>query len=302
LASATGHVLFFLPARGGLDLAPESGMETADVRGKSFAGAHLPSASLAGFDLRGTDLSGADLHDADLSMIRSGMTRGWAIVVVAGSLLVSVGLGVIIGLCAHKLRTLYLSNDVRFRMLSMFVGASLIVFLAAGVWRGLSYATRSVLPVTAALAVACGLIAIASGTGHGAAALVAVVAVALAAGIVMLGVLVRSVAGTGGQLMFAIVAIAGGLAGGASNGGLLSAVVAVSAMLMARRESKSATLSRAAAAVVSRHGTSFRNANLAGARFNGARLVACDFRGANLRDTHFDRNATRLCRFDKEAP
>jgi hypothetical protein len=275
-------------------------MDLTNVRGRSMPGANLSSATLSGFDLRGTDLSGADLHDADLSMIRSGMTTGWALLVVLGALVLSVVLGAIVGVAARYLRGMYASTDVREEMVAMYVTASLIVFLVAGVWRGLLFAVRNVLPVCAALAVAAGLIAIVSGTGRGVGALDALVFLAVAAVVVTLAVLARSVGSTGGRIVFAIVAIAGGLAGGAAGGGLVAAIVAVTAMLMARRREQSPLVSRTAAALASRHGTSFRNANLAGANLNGAKLVACDFRGANLEGAHIDRKHATLCRFDKE--
>jgi pentapeptide repeat protein len=275
---------------------------TPDVRVRCLAGARLPSASLAGLDLRGADLTGADLTGADLSRIRSGMSRGWAVLLASGSLLLSIALGALVGICVRALHLLYASEDVRRRFVALFVVAALLVFLVAGIWRCLRFATRNVLPVTAALAVAAGLIAVITGAGTGAGGLAALVFLALAAIIVALSVLVRAVAGTVGKLVFSMIAIAGGLAGGAMGGGLTASVVAVGAMLMARRsarvEAAYPVLARTCAAIASRGGTRFRNANLAGANLAEARLVACDFRGANLAGARFDRATLRLCRFD----
>jgi hypothetical protein len=275
---------------------------TSDVRRRCLVGARLPSASLAGLDLRGADLTDADLHGADLSRIRSGMSRGWAALLVTGSLLLSIALGVLVGICVRALQSMYASDDVRQRFVALFVVASLLVFLAVGIWRGLRFATRNVLPVTAALAVAAGVIGVISGTGTGIGGLVVLVFLALAAVIVALSVLMRAVAGTTGKLVFSIVAIAGGLAGGTMGGGLTASVVAISAMLMARRsarlEAAYPVLARTTAAIASRGGTRFRNANLAGANLAEARLVACDFRGANLAGARFDGATLRLCRFD----
>ncbi len=262
----------------------------------------MPAASLAGSDVRGTDFTGADLHDADLSRIRSGMSRKWIALLAAGSFVLSVVLGVVVGLCVRYLRAMYLSEDVRQRMTAMFVFAALLVFLIAGTWRGLRFATRNVLPVTAALAVAAGLISVFSGTGTGSGALFALVFVGIAAVMVTAAVLVRAVAGTTTELVFSLVAIVGGLAGGAAGGGLGATAVAICAMLMARRSAKLEheypTLARVTAAIASRGGTRFRNANLAGANLDHAQLVACDFRGANLQGARLDRATMRLCRFD----
>ena len=270
--------------------------------GRCLREARLSSASLAGIDLRGVDLTGADLHGADLSRIRSGMSRYWAALLVTGSLLLSIALGAITGICAHALQSMYASDDVRRRFVAMFVVAALLVFLAGGIWRGVEFASRNVLPVTAALAIAAGQIAVISGTGTGIGGLIAMVFLALAAAIVVLSVVVRAIAGSVGKLVFSIVAIAGGLAGGAMGGGLTAAAAAIGAMLMARRSAslKAAfpVLARTITAIASPGGTRFRNANLAGANLTEAQLVACDFRGANLANTRFDRVTVRLCRFD----
>ncbi len=275
---------------------------TPQIRGRCLREARLSSASLAGLDLRGVDLTGADLHGADLSRIRSGMSRLWAALLVTGSLVLSIVLGAVIGICARTLQSMYASDDERRRFVAMFVVAALLVFLAGGIWRGLGFASRNVLPVTAALAIAAGLIAVISGTGTGIGGLIALVFLALAAAIVVLSVLVRAVAGSVGKLVFSIVAIGGGLAGGATGGGLTAAAAAIGAMLMARRsarfEAAYPVLARTTSAIASRGGTRFRNANLAGANLTEAQLVACDFRGANLASARFDRATLRLCRFD----
>jgi len=277
-------------------------LSSSDVRGRSLAHAQLAAASLTGSDLRGTDLSGADLHGADLSRIRSGMSRGWAAVVFGGSLVLSIGLGVIIGLCVRYLTAMYASTDQRSQIVALFVVSSLLVFLVAGIWRGLLFATRNVLPVTAALAIAMGGIAVITGTGTGIGVLVGLTYLALASVVVALSVLVRAAAGTVGKLVFAAVAIAGALAGGAVGGGVLATAIALSAMLMARRSAKLEAaypfLARTTAAIASRGGTRFRNANLEGANLEQARLVACDFRGARLAGARFDHATVRLCRFD----
>jgi hypothetical protein len=278
----------------------------SDLRGRCFVGARLGSASLQGRDVRGADFTGADLRGADLSHIRAGMSRGWAALLVVGSLALSIALGAVVGTCARFLHSMYVGDDMRRRLVVVFVVVAVLAFLIAGIWKGLWFATRRVLPVAAALAIAAGAFGVITGIGTGASGLLALVFVALAAVIVALSVLVRATAGTTGGLAFSIVAIAGGLAGGATGGGVIAAAVAIGAMVMARRSARLdaafPALSRVTTAVASRGGTRFRDANLAGANFEHARLVACDFRGANLRGARLDRAAVRLCRFDPVDP
>jgi hypothetical protein len=263
----------------------------------------MTTVSLAGADLRGADFSGADLHDADLSNIRTGMSRGWGAVVFIASTLLSLILGVVVGLGMRALHTMYISGDTRLQMCAMFVWASMLVFLVAGIWRGLAYATYDVLPVTAALAVAAGLIAVISRAGTGVAAALALAFLAGAAGVIGLCVLARAASGAGGTLFFMITSIGGALAAGAMGGGAGATIIAISAMLMARRsrklEASFPLLTRTTAAIASRGGTHFRNANLAGANLARARLIACDFRGARLDGAKLDGAELRLCRFDR---
>lgn len=277
-----------------------------DVRGRSLIGAQLASARLAGADVRGTDFTGADLHDADLSNIRAGMSRGWAAVVFSISLVMSVALGVLIGVCMRYMTDLLSSGDIRHRMAALFVISSLLVFLVAGIWRGLHYVTYNVLPVTAALVVAAGVSAVISGSGTGIVAALALVYVALAAVMIALAVLVRAVAGTIGTLFFMAVAIGGAVAAGLAGGGTLGTAIALGAMLMARRSAKLEqqypVLARMTAAIACRGGTRFRNADLRGANLERAHLDACDLRGANLSGARVDHATMHLCRLDAPVP
>jgi hypothetical protein len=262
----------------------------------------MSTLSLAGADLRGADFSGADLHDADLSNVRTGMSRTWAAVVFLASALFSLALGVVVGLGARTLRTMLASSDPRLQMGAMFVASSLIVFLVAGIWRGLRAAACEVLPVTAALAIAAGVIAVITRAGTGIGAALALVFLAVAAAVIGSCVLARATAGAIGKLFFMVTSIAGALAAGEAGGGIGATIVVMSAMIMARRseklEARYPALARATAAIACRGGTHFNGANLAGANLEHAHLVACDFRGANLDHARFDGAELRLCCFD----
>jgi hypothetical protein len=281
----------------------ETPRTASQLRERSLVGAQLPSAALAGSDLRGTDFTSADLHDADLSQIQTGMSRGWTALVVLGSLVVSVGIGVVAGICTRHLRALYASDELRLRLAAWFVTAMMLAFLLVGIAKGLRYALRTVAPVAAVLAAVVGVVIVAAGLGTGRGALLAVIFLAFVVLVVALSVLVRALAGTTGNLFFALVAVAGGIAGAAVGGGLPATSIAIGAMLMARRSSKLEAefplLHRTIAAIASRGGTCFRNANLAGASLTDARLIACDFRGATLTGAHFDHATMHACRVDR---
>jgi hypothetical protein len=278
---------------------------TSQLRGRSLIGAQLQAACLAGSDLRGTDFTGADLHDADLSHIRSGMSRGWAALVVSVAFVLSIAIGFVAGICTRYLRGLYGSHELRLRVAAWFVTAMLIAFIVVGIAKGLRYATRTVLPVAVVLAVIVAVVVVVTGLGTGSGALLAVAFLGFVVLVVALSVLVRAVAGTAGNVFFALVALAGGLAGAVEGGGPAAAAIAIGAMLMARRsaklEAKFPLLERTIATIASRGGTRFRNANLAGANLADARLVACDFRGADLTGARFDHATLLACRIDDAA-
>jgi hypothetical protein len=283
----------------------ETERTTSQLRGQSLIGAQLTSAVLAGSDLRGTDFTGADLHDADLSHIRSGMSRSWTALVVLGSFAFSVGIGLVAGISTRYLHSLYASDELRLRIAAWFVMAMLLAFIVAGIAKGLRFALRTVLPVGAVVAVIVGVVIVVTGLGTGRGVLPAVLFLAFVAFVVALSVLVRAIAGTTGRLFFTLVALAGGFAGAAVGGGLEAGAIAIGAMLMARRSAKPDAeyplLERTIAAIASRGGTCFRNANLAGANLADARLIACDFRGANLTGARFDHATMLACRIDRSS-
>lgn len=280
----------------------ETDLSRSDLRGRSFRMAKLPSANLAGSDLRGSDFTGADLHGADCSRVRCGMSRGWMLLVGVSALALSVAIGIASGWAGGVIHHLIASDDPRRRAMGLFIAVTVALLLIIGTWRGLRRATVTVLPVAAAIAVAVALVAIASGIGTGAGALAVIGFLLLALAIIALAVLARAMAGIISQPAFVVVAVGGGLVGGAIGGGLTAAAIAIGSMLMARRSSKADTLfpsiSRLCATIACRRGSRFRDADLTGAIFDHAQLIACDFRGACLDRARLDRAAAHLCRFD----
>src|SRR5262245_27493457 len=91
------------------------------LRGRRFVGARLGAVSLPGRDVRGADFTAADLRGADLSQIRAVMSRGWAALLVVGSVALSIALGAVVAICARFLHTMYAVDDVRRRLVVGFV-------------------------------------------------------------------------------------------------------------------------------------------------------------------------------------
>lgn len=268
------------------------------------APAPLQPPTSTGMDLRGANFEGQSLAGADLRSIRTGLKPGGKALLVAAALLVSIALGVITGLGARYLMALIHSGDPRKVALALNASAAVVVYLLAGLWKGGQVATRTVLPVVAALFGSGAVIAIATGVGTGVGAFATLGFVLIAAAVVTLAALARAVAGTAGTALFTLVAIAGGLAGGFVGGGIPAAIMAVVAMLVGKRAMKSDQhypfLTRLTVKLVCKGGTRFRGSDLSGADLSGAELTACDFRHANLTGAHLDGASIRMCLFDDD--
>ena len=267
---------------------------------------HLSRSILRGADLRGVDLTGARLRGADLSRMRGGLTRRWTVLVLLGTFLLLGGIGALAGVAGSALHEAIATGDSPRRAMGILLAAMLAVFLVAGIWKGLRWATRHLLPLTAALAATAGLWLMLSGAGAGPVALAVVGFLPLVAAILVLGELARALAAiSGGFFFFAVVAGAGAMTGSFSGGGVAALTIAIGAMLMARRTRRRRDgfpmLARMSAAVACHGGTRLRDADLTGASLAGAHLVGCDFRGARLVGAHFEGAEIHLCRFGSAA-
>lgn len=259
-----------------------------------------------GRDLRGARFDGASLAGADFVGVRTGMPRRWQAIAAIGGLLIAVGLGVVTGFGGRWLKSLLESDDPRRVALALYADSALLIYIIAALWKGAGEATRTVLPVIAALMVATAVISVATGVGTGAGAIAVLGVLLIGVALVALGALARAVAGTAATALFILVAVSGGAAGGLVGGGVVAVVIAVSAALIGRRALKEGgeypLLTKLTVAFACWHGTSFRGADLTGADFSRARLVACDFRGAKLEGTRFDGATFHLCLFEGGRP
>ena len=272
------------------------------LRGRSFAGTRMRHASLAGADLRGADLTGADLRGADLSRMRGGLSRRWTVLVMFVAFSLLVGIGALAGAAGSNVHQAIASAEPPRRAMGILVAAALSIFLVLGIWRGLRWATRHVLPLAAALCAAAGLWLTLSGAGAGTVELAVMGFLPLVVAMVAVSALARVMAGaTGSYFFFAVVAGSGAMTGRALGGGVAALAIAIAAMLMARqtrrRQDVFPLLARVSAVIACHGGTRLCDADLTGANLAGAHLVGCDFRGARLVGTHFDAAEIHLCRF-----
>lgn len=261
----------------------------------------LAGADLSARDLRGLDFSNADLRDANLSKVRTGLDPGWTFVMLMASLSISVLLGVATGIAGNRLSRLLVSNDLRIRVVALLLSAELLVFLVLSVWKGLRFAVRFVLIPSAAIAIALSVVGASLG-GTGVGGIVMLTFTVMLFAVIALGALSRAVAGASGTVLFVVVAMSGALVGNALGGGLAAAAVAIGALLLGRRSlanaPESPQLARWTRLIACAPGTSFRNADLRGARLDGARLHCTDLRGAKLDGATLHGTALSMCELD----
>jgi hypothetical protein len=263
----------------------------------------LHGVDLRGSDLRSLDLCGADLHDADLRNARLGLNFAWRARLALLSIAISVGVGALSGLAGQRLHALMRSELKLERWLAFIVCAELAMFLLVALWKGLYQAVRRVL---APVCVAAGLLtvfgALAGGTGAAGAAIMAFSILLFA--LIALTTLSRAIANPAGILLLLVVAACGALAGELMHGGLVASAVALSALLLSRRtvrdDPELPYLSRWSRRIVSRAGTSLRNADLRGARLGGCVLLCTDLRGAKLDGAELAGAREVMCALDPE--
>jgi hypothetical protein len=275
---------------------------TASPEADALAGRDLEQFDFHGSDLRGADLTGTRLHGADFRGARLGVGAGWQALLLSIALVSSLAIGIGAGLAGAWVHQRLGAETQLERAIGIAVLVLFTVFLVVAVWRGLRVAATFVLPAIAGAALVVGAIAVIVGAGTGQGALTVIVATALCAMVVALGSFARALAGIAGWVPFMVVAVSGALAGGIAGGGYVATLIAVAAMLTARRTLQRGTaapiLSKLVISLACARGTSFRDADLTGARFESTRVRCCDLRGARLEGARFDEREPQLCRVD----
>ena len=266
------------------------------------AGAELHGHDFHDADLRGVDFQGADLRGANFARARTGLTRPWQVALLTAALVVSLAIGVFAGFAGRLIERLLDSGDARQQVVALTVIATLILFVVVAAWKGMERAVLTVLPITAGLFLLVGIFAVALDLGSGRGALGAAAFLLFATAMIGLGALARAVAGTVAQWAFMLVAVLGAVAGGLLGGGLVSAIIALAALLVGQSALRGRAgypfLAHTVAEIACARGTRFSGADLRGARFDEATLNDADFRGALLEGARFADARIRLCLFD----
>jgi uncharacterized protein YjbI with pentapeptide repeats len=276
-----------------------------NLRGRSFRGrTDLSAANFSYADIRGTDFTNAQLKGANFSQAQAGRERGWAIVLLGVSLVLSALSGLastVVGLTTAN--ALIHQNPIQM-LAGVVILVMLAVFIVVTVRRELIVALQGL--VIAGLALAALMAAFGAGVAIASAVIAATIAVAIA----MVAAAASVGAGAGSPVVVAgAAAAAAGLSvalndsGTTAATGTVAAAIAVAVAMAAAGLSASVNgkalagdktytfIRNLAIAFAAIGGTSFRGAELTDADFTQATLDSTDLRGANL---------TRTCWFQAQ--
>jgi uncharacterized protein YjbI with pentapeptide repeats len=273
-----------------------------NLRGRSFKGRKdLIGANFSYADIRGADFTNALLQEANFSQAQAGRERGWAIVLLGVSLLLSALSGLASAFVGVTTGTALTRQDPIEILAGVVVLITLAVFMIVSIRQGLAIAFA----VLVAVGVTTAAVLAAAGSGAVVASAVTAAAGALAIAIVAAAAAIGAGAGAAVVVAGAAAAAAGmsvamNASGTTALAGSVAAGVAVAVAMAAA--GLSASISWKALAGDKNytfiHRLAIIFAAIGGTSFRGADLTDADFTQATLESTNFIRaNLTRTCWF-----
>lgn len=258
----------------------------------SFRNEDLSNASFVDSDLRGVDFSGANLTGANFTQSRTGITPLNTIMILLIALMVSLLSGYIAALTGQTVQSMLASEDSKIRTAGIATIVIILLFILYYYWKGGGNAISHLIIPAVALAAVIGIIAYISGLGTGVGMLYLILSLLLTVVMFIVGTIARAAAGTLSNILFTIVALSGGIFGKSVGGGIGTVAMAIACALISKRALSGAkgfdTLRKIASFLVTRFGTSFRNATLTNANFTGAKVHNSDFSNADLSGTNWE--------------
>ncbi len=291
----------------------------AKLRGKSFKGQDLTGADFSYSDIRGADFTNAILRDTNFSSTKAGLQRRWAMTIILFSLLLSALSGlmsavggslmgfilidsarenVYIGVASLLILSVFFLLSVRKGLLSACVFLAVAIALAvvtAVAWAGFVAVVWSGLATTEATEIAPIVAVVATGT-------VAVIVTAVGAvSVTIVAAITGAIAGIFAVVMTVIVA---GITAGIVSvfammqnpvAGIVSSTVSVILVILSAyigyraifEDKRQNFVRKVALSLITRYGTSFRNADLTDADFTQAKLKGANFTKAKVKRTNW---------------
>jgi hypothetical protein len=247
----------------------------------SFKNEVLTNTDFSGSDLRGADFSDSDLSGADFSNARTGIPAPDVVWLTIVSLTVSLLSGYFAMLTGHTVQMLLKSGDQLLGAAGIIAIAISVIFIAYAWWKGGGTAIRNLIIPASLVALVIGLVAYFSGVGTGKGMAYLILSNILMMVMFVIGTVARAAAGSLSNILFVLVALSGGMFGRSVGGGIGTVVMAIACMQISKRALNNVPgfegLRKIAAYIISKYGTSFRNATLKGSNFSKAKIHNADF-------------------------
>lgn len=268
-------------------MSAANGYRGQDLRGRSFAGEEMADADFSESDVRGADFTGANLARSRFVNARLGVRPITGMLILAGTLVLSVLTGVAIGLFTHAIVERTRSSDWRDLFAALTLTAVIAGFVAVFIKRGAATAVRWFAVIfVAVLAIDFVVVYMFAGELRFRQSASLIVLFLLFAPAVVAGIVGRVVGGTFGGWAMTMVALVGGFAAGRARGGLATIVVMVVLLFVSKRalkmDERDRQLWNLGHAIVTRWGTRFTAADLSGADFTDTRISQCDLSHATV--------------------
>lgn len=252
----------------------------------SFKNADLSNAHFSYADLRGTDFSGSNLSGANFSNSKTGIPPVNMVLIFIVALLVSALSGYVATLAGSTVQLLLKSGDPAKEASGIIALAIILLFVIYSIWKGVGKAIRTLIIPASITALTLGAISYLTGVGTGMGMVYLVLAFILVSVMFIIGTIARAAAGSLSNILFIVVALAGGLFGKSVGGGIGTVIMAVSCAMISKRALSGAKgfelLQKMATQITRRFGTSFRSSQLTGADFSHSQIRNADFTGAEI--------------------
>ena len=201
----------------------------------SFTNEDLSYAQFADSDLRGADFTGANLTGADFTHVRTGITPFNKVIIFLAAMAISLLSGYIAMLAGRTIQSLLTSNEKHLVIAGWVAAVSIILFIVYSIWKGLGSSVKQLVIPVCSIVIILGIIAIVTGIGTGRGAFFIILTFLLVVLMFIVGTIARAAAGSMSDLLFTIVALAGGMFGKTIGGGVGTVILALACVVISKR-------------------------------------------------------------------
>jgi hypothetical protein len=195
------------------------------------------------------------------------------------------------------------SGDDKIRTAGICTIVMIIAFISYVLWKGGQNVIGHLILAATILAMLTGIIAYFSGLGTGKGMLYLVLSFFLLVFMFIVGTIARAAAGSMSNIIFLIVALAGGMFGKSIGGGIGTVVMAVTCAYVSKKALSGAHgfefLKKIARGITSRFGTSFRNSIMSEVYFSDSKIQNADFTHADISRVNWGNSRKTNCLIDQ---